>query len=128
MIASRVCGIGEFLAVRVRCGPGEVRLQFASIPEPCRCTRHSARNAGSRPTRAEAHRSVAGRRATGTGKAAELLGVLQGGGRPNPLGRALAEYGRIAKTIYLLAYLDRSYVGFPPGIVGIPGRKPSFWP
>ncbi|XAS69555.1 Tn3 family transposase [Micrococcaceae bacterium Sec5.7] len=37
---------------------------------------------------------------------AELLRVLQGGGRPTPLGRALAEYGRIAKTIYLLAYLD----------------------
>lgn len=49
---------------------------------------------------------IAGSLATGTVKASELLRVLQGQGRPTPLGRALAEYGRIAKTIYLLAYLD----------------------
>lgn len=49
---------------------------------------------------------IAGSLATGTVKASELLRVLQGNGRPTPLGRALAEYGRIAKTIYLLAYLD----------------------
>ena len=35
-----------------------------------------------------------------------LLRVLQGGGRPTPLGRAVAELGRITKTLYLLAYLD----------------------
>ena len=34
------------------------------------------------------------------------LRVLQGGGRPTPTGRAIAELGRIAKTLYLLAYLD----------------------
>jgi hypothetical protein len=28
------------------------------------------------------------------------------GGRPTPLGRAVAELGRITKTLYLLAYLD----------------------
>ncbi|MDH6238571.1 Tn3 family transposase [Cryobacterium sp. CG_9.6] len=49
---------------------------------------------------------IAGSLATGTVKASELLRVLQGQGRPTPLGRALAEYGRIAKTTYLLAYLD----------------------
>jgi len=49
---------------------------------------------------------VAGSLATGTVRASELLRVLQGGGRPTPLGRAVAELGRIAKTLYLLAYLD----------------------
>ncbi len=49
---------------------------------------------------------IVGSLATGTAKASELLRVLQGQGRATPLGRALAEYGRIAKTIYLLAYLD----------------------
>ncbi len=49
---------------------------------------------------------VAGSLATGTVRASELLRVLQGGGRPTPLGRAIAELGRITKTLYLLAYLD----------------------
>ena len=49
---------------------------------------------------------VAGSLATGTVKASELLRVLQGGGRPTPLGRAVAELGRISKTLYLLTYLD----------------------
>jgi len=49
---------------------------------------------------------VAGSLATGTVRASELLRVLQGGGRPTPLGRAVAELGRITKTLYLLAYLD----------------------
>jgi len=49
---------------------------------------------------------VAGSLTTGTVRASELLRVLQGGGRPTPLGRAVAELGRIAKTLYLLAYLD----------------------
>jgi TnpA family transposase len=43
---------------------------------------------------------VAGSLATGTVCASQLLRVLQGGGR------AIAELGRIAKTLYLLAYLD----------------------
>jgi len=49
---------------------------------------------------------VAGSLATGTVRASELLRVLQGGGRPTPLGRPVAELGRITKTLYLLAYLD----------------------
>jgi len=49
---------------------------------------------------------VAGSLATGTVRASELLRVLQGGGQPTPLGRAVAELGRITKTLYLLAYLD----------------------
>ncbi len=49
---------------------------------------------------------VAGSLATGTVRASELLRVLQGAGRPTPLGRAVAELGRITKTLYLLAYLD----------------------
>jgi hypothetical protein len=39
-------------------------------------------------------------------RASELLRDLQGSGRPTPLGRAVAELGRITKTLYLLAYLD----------------------
>jgi len=49
---------------------------------------------------------VAGSLATATVRASELLRVLQGGGRPTPLGRAVAELGRITKTLYLLADLD----------------------
>jgi len=49
---------------------------------------------------------VAGSLTTGTVRASELLRVLRGGGRPTPLGRPVAELGRIAKTLYLLAYLD----------------------
>ena len=43
---------------------------------------------------------------TGTVRASELLRVLQGGGRPTPLGRAIAELGRAAKTLHLLHYVD----------------------
>ena len=39
-------------------------------------------------------------------KASEVLRVTQGDGRPTSLGRALAEYGRIAKTLHLLAWVD----------------------
>ena len=49
---------------------------------------------------------VAGSLSTGTVRASELLRVLQGGGRPTPLGRAIAELGRAAKTLHLLAYVD----------------------
>jgi len=49
---------------------------------------------------------VAGSLSTGAVRASEILRVLQGGGRPTPTGRAVAELGRIAKTLYLLAYLD----------------------
>ena len=42
---------------------------------------------------------VAGSLTTGTVRASDLLRVLQGGGRPTPLGRAVAELGRIAKTL-----------------------------
>ena len=49
---------------------------------------------------------VAGSLSTGTVRASELLRVLQGGGRPSRLGRAIAELGRIAKTLHLLAWID----------------------
>ncbi|MDP9228202.1 MAG: transposase [Actinomycetota bacterium] len=42
----------------------------------------------------------------GTVRASQILRVLQGQGRPTSLGRALAEYGRIAKTMHLLAVLS----------------------
>ncbi|MGI8678622.1 MAG: Tn3 family transposase [Jatrophihabitans sp.] len=42
---------------------------------------------------------VAGSLATGTVRASELLRVLQGGGRPTPLGRAVAELGRIPNPL-----------------------------
>ncbi len=44
--------------------------------------------------------------ALGTVSASELLRALQAGGRPATLARALGELGRIAKTRYLLAYID----------------------
>jgi TnpA family transposase len=49
---------------------------------------------------------VVGSLSTGTVRASELLRVLQGGGRPTPLGRAIAELGRAAKTLHLLSYVD----------------------
>ena len=49
---------------------------------------------------------VAGSLSTGTVRASELMRVLQGGGRPSRLGRAIAELGRIAKTLHLLAWID----------------------
>jgi TnpA family transposase len=53
---------------------------------------------------------VAGSLETGAVKASDLLRVLQGGGQPTGLGKAIAEFGRIAKTLHLLAYLnDESY-------------------
>ena len=35
-----------------------------------------------------------------------MIRGLQGGGRPSTLGRAIGELGRVAKTLYLLSYLD----------------------
>jgi TnpA family transposase len=49
---------------------------------------------------------VAGSLKMGTVGATELVRGLQGGGRPSTLGRAIGEVGRIAKTLYLLNYLD----------------------
>jgi TnpA family transposase len=49
---------------------------------------------------------VAGSLSTGTVRASELLRVLQGGGHPTRLGRAIAEIGRVAKTLHLLAWID----------------------
>src|SRR5256714_12360494 len=42
----------------------------------------------------------------GNVSASELIRGLQGGGRPSTLGRAIGELGRVAKTLYLLNYLD----------------------
>jgi len=49
---------------------------------------------------------VAGSLKMGTVGATELVRGLQSGGRPSTLGRAIGELGRIAKTLYLLNYLD----------------------
>jgi TnpA family transposase len=49
---------------------------------------------------------VAGSLKLGTVSASDLMRTLQAGNRPSTLGRAIAEVGRIAKTLYLLAYLD----------------------
>lgn len=49
---------------------------------------------------------VIGSLATGTIRASELMQVTQGGGTPTTLGKALAEYGRIAKTLHMLAFVD----------------------
>jgi TnpA family transposase len=49
---------------------------------------------------------VAGSLKMGAVSASELIRGLQGGGRPSTLGRAIGELGRVAKTLYLLNYLD----------------------
>ena len=49
---------------------------------------------------------VAGSLSTGTVRASELLRVLQGGGNPSRLGRAIAELGRLPKTLHLLSWID----------------------
>ncbi len=49
---------------------------------------------------------VAGSLKLGKVSASELMGTLLGGKNPTTLSKAIAELGRIAKTLYLLAYLD----------------------
>src|SRR5437660_10639173 len=49
---------------------------------------------------------VAGSLKLGTVNVTELLRALQGGGRLSTLAKAIAELGRIAKTLYLLSYID----------------------
>jgi TnpA family transposase len=54
--------------------------------------------------------------------------VLQGGGRPTRLGRAIAELGRVAKTLHLLSWIDdeehrrqlilQRHLHDPSGIIG----------
>ena len=59
---------------------------------------------------------VAGSLSTGTVRASELLRVLQGGGRPSRLGRAIAELGRVAKTLHLLAWIDSEQLRRETGV------------
>jgi TnpA family transposase len=49
---------------------------------------------------------VAGSLATGTVRAYDLLRMLSRDGRPSRLGQAFAAYGRLPKTLHLLAYID----------------------
>jgi TnpA family transposase len=49
---------------------------------------------------------VAGSLKLGAVSASEFMRTLQGSSRTSTLARALAELGRIAKTLYLLAYVD----------------------
>lgn len=49
---------------------------------------------------------VAGSLKLGTVNPTQLIQMLQHGGKPTMLGRAIGEFGRIYKTQYLLAYLD----------------------
>ena len=49
---------------------------------------------------------VAGSLKLGTVSASELMRTLQGGSSPSTLAKASGELGRIAKTLYLLAYID----------------------
>ena len=49
---------------------------------------------------------VAGSLATGTVRAYHLMRMLSRDGHPSRLGQAFAEYGRIAKTLHLLSYID----------------------
>ena len=52
---------------------------------------------------------VAGSLKVGTVHASTLISALQRGGRPTTLARAIAELGRIAKTLFLLSYIDDSH-------------------
>ena len=49
---------------------------------------------------------VAASLATGTVRAYDLLRMLSRDGSPSPLGAAIAEYGRMDKTVHLLALID----------------------
>jgi len=49
---------------------------------------------------------VAGSLATGTVRAYDVMRMLSRDGQPSRLGRAFAEYGRIAKSFHLLAVID----------------------
>ena len=49
---------------------------------------------------------VAGSLKLNTVNVTELLRALQGGGRLSTLAKAIAELGRISKTLYLLSYID----------------------
>lgn len=51
---------------------------------------------------------VAGSLKSGTVSASEFIRTLQSSERPSTLGKALTELGRIAKTLYLLNYIDDS--------------------
>jgi len=52
---------------------------------------------------------VAGSLKVGTVHASTLVQALQRSGRPTTLGRAIAELGRIPKTLHLLNYIDDEY-------------------
>jgi TnpA family transposase len=52
---------------------------------------------------------VAGSLKVGTVHASTLVQALQRGGHPTTLGRAIAELGRIPKTLHLLNYIDDDY-------------------
>jgi TnpA family transposase len=52
---------------------------------------------------------VAGSLKVGTIHASTLVQALQRGGHPTTLGRAIAELGRIPKTLHLLNYIDDEY-------------------
>ena len=49
---------------------------------------------------------VAGSLKLGTVSASELMRTLQGGSSPSTLSKAIGELGRVAKTLYLLTYID----------------------
>lgn len=49
---------------------------------------------------------IAGSLVTSRVRAYDLLRMLTRDGTPTPLGQALAEYGRIPKTLHLLAMID----------------------
>ncbi len=49
---------------------------------------------------------IAGSLRLGTVRASDLMRTLQRGGRVSTLAKAIGEMGRIAKTLYLLAYID----------------------
>ncbi len=52
---------------------------------------------------------AAGSLKVGTVHASTLVQALQRGGHPTTLGRAIAELGRIPKTLHLLNYIDDEY-------------------
>jgi len=56
---------------------------------------------------------VAGSLVTSQVRAYDLLRMLGRDGHPTALGQAFAEYGRIAKTLHLLAFVDPADEAYP---------------
>lgn len=64
---------------------------------------------------------------TGAVRAYDVVRMLQREGHPTPLGEAIASYGRIFKSLHILAYVDDgTYRRDIKGIRNLPEGRQSF--